>query len=94
MMRNNQIDSMRKMWELFGRVKDETKPMVAVMRKYFRENAEEMIQQCKSVDNNDNATQKTAQVEPTAEFSEVGADKAGEAEAATQIISPLQHIQL
>ena len=88
-MRNNQIDSMRKMCELFRRVKDGTKPMVAVMRKYLREHAENIIQHCKSVD--DNAAQQTVQVGPSAAFIEVGADKTGDTEAT---ISALQDIQV
>ena len=92
MMCNNQIDSMRKMCELFRRVKDGTKPMVALMRKYFRDDAEEIIQHCKSV--NDNASQQTAQIGPSAAFSEVGAVKAGGSEVPAQLISPLQHIQV
>ena len=80
------------MCELFRRVKDETKPMVTVMRKHFREHAKEIIQHCKSVD--DNATQQTAQTGPSAAFSEVGANKSGDTEAPTQLISPLQHIQV
>ena len=71
------------------RVKDGTKPMVAIMRKYFREQAEEIIQQCKSVD--DNAAQQTAQIGPSTSFIEVGADKAGDTEAT---ISALQDIQV
>ena len=90
MMRNNQIDSMRKMCELFRRVKDGTKPMVAVMRNYFREQAEEIIQQCKSVDDNA-AQQKTG---PSTSSSEVEADKAGDTEAPAQQINSLQHIQV
>ena len=92
MMCNNQIDSMRKMCELFGRVKDGTKPMVAIMRKYFREQTEKIIQQCASVD--DKAAQQTAQIGPSAAFSEVGAVKAGGSEVPAQLISPLQHIQV
>ena len=92
MMCNNQINSMRKMCELFSRVKDGTKPMVAIMRKYFRENAEEMIEHCKSVD--DNAAQLTVQTGPSTSFNEVGADKAGDSDAAAQLISPLQRIQV
>ena len=80
---------MRKMCELFGRVKDGTKPMVAVMRNYFRDDAEEIIQHCKSVD--DNPAQQTG---PSPAFNEVRADKAGDTEATAQLISPLQHIQV
>ena len=83
---------MRKMCELFRRVKDGTKPMVALMRKYFRDDAEEIIQHCKSV--NDNASQQTAQIGPSTSSSEVGADNAGDIDAPAQIISPHQHIQV
>ena len=86
---------MRKMCELFRRVEDGTKPMVAVMRNYFREQAEEMIQHF--VD--DNAAQQTAKTGPSTSSIEVGADKAGDTEATAQIISNKststhQHIQV
>ena len=78
---------MRRMCELFRRVKDGTKTMVAAMRKYFKEHAEEIIQQ--SAD--DNAAQLTW---PSAATSEVGAKKADDDEASTRPISALQRIQV
>ena len=91
MMINDQIDSMRKMHNLFRRVNGGTKQMVAVLSKYLRKRGEDLVNQCKPVENS-GVADDNAQQAPQAEPAEENGSNSGVG-AGTQL-NPLQYIQV